>query len=143
MSVQLFQDDYFYHKEQTQIAIAQDLERLRHHIIHHLKALNVGYLLISITICCGDYNMSSEASSTSTSELPKGMTLACIVMDINETSKEESGGNIIKGYNIKCPNCGRYNIFLAKSKGVTNALNHWRACVKEQAFKVFKERLTL
>ena len=85
----------------------------------------------------------SENFNSSTKNMPKGLDLANIVMNVEDCSKEGTGSSVVKGYNVSCPNCGNFEKWLPRSQGVTNALQHWQACVKEQAYSVYMDRLAL
>ena len=67
--------------------------------------------------------------------------LCLIVMNVEEISSEQLGGDCKKGYKVEWPNCLKYNKFLTKSQGLTNASEHWKRCVKEQALTIYQERL--
>ena len=63
-------------------------------------------------------------------------------MDVKEVNGEELGKDAVPGYHVKCPNCKKYEKFIPKSQGLTNASNHWKSCVKDQATKIYEECLS-
>lgn len=77
-----------------------------------------------------------------TDSLPLSNKQLCsIVMDVTEVSSEILGNDNLKGYEIKCLNCNKYKKFVPRSQGFTNASEHWKRCVKEQALTIYQERL--
>ena len=58
----------------------------------------------------------SQTSSSCTNQIPKGMVLARIVMGVQDSSREETVGDVVKGYTVSYPNCGRYNFFNLRVK---------------------------
>ena len=63
-------------------------------------------------------------------------------MDVKEVNGEELGKDAVPRYHVKYPNCKKYEKFIPKSQGLTNASNHWKSCVKDQATKIYEECLS-
>ena len=63
-------------------------------------------------------------------------------MDVKEVNGEELGKDAVPRYHVKYPNCKKYEKFIPKSQGLTNASNHWKSCVKDQATKNYEECLS-